>query len=351
MRGGKLARPEVYVDTPTLLEPSDHETSAHNASRAVGPNGPSLRQAILACLGEVPLPPVVPRLAERAPGKGRGDVEEGTNRGGVTLEETAGAGSASVQGELWGARAHDWAEVQEAMACPLYLAVLDRVRLGSETQLCDVGCGSGHFCELAARRGASVTGIDAAATLIELARARVTEGEFRVGEMEQLPYDDESFDVVTGFNSFQYAADPVHALREAGRIARYGGSVVVATWGKPEDCEAAGYLAALGSLLPPPPAGAAGPFALCEPGALEALAAEAGLGPQEAGEAECPFVYPDLETALRGLLSAGPAVKAIAVAGEEQVRDAVMRAIAPFASAGGGYRLENTFRYLVAIAE
>jgi SAM-dependent methyltransferase len=261
------------------------------------------------------------------------------------------AGSASVQGELWGARARDWAEVQEPLARPLYDAVLDRLRIEPATRLCDVGCGSGVFCELAARRRAQVAGIDAADSLIAIARSRLPEGDFRVGEMEHLPYDDESFEVVTGLNSFQYAADQVHSLREAVRVAKPAARVIVATWGRAEDCEAAGYLAALASLLPPPPPGAPGPFALSDPGALEALAAEAGLDPQEAAEVECPFDYPELETALRGLLSAGPAVKAIATAGEERVREVVTEAIAPYRSAGGGYRLENTFRYVLAAAE
>jgi SAM-dependent methyltransferase len=264
---------------------------------------------------------------------------------------TSAAGSANIQGEFWGARARDWSEVQEPLARPLYEAVLDRLRLEPGERVCDVGCGSGVFCELAARRGAEVTGIDAAEELVAFASSRLPEGDFRVGEMERLPYENDWFDVVTGFNSFQYAATPVQALREAVRVARGGARVVVATWGRPEDCEAAGYLAALASLLPPPPSGAAGPFALSEPGPLEELVAEAGLRPQEAAEVECPFDYAELETALRGLLSAGPAVKAIATAGEERVRQAVTEAIAPYRSAGGGYRLENTFRYLLAAAE
>src|SRR5205814_1806979 len=125
------------------------------------------------------------------------------------------------------------------------------------------------FASLATKRGAKVTGLDAAAPLVEIARTRVPEGDFRVGELEQLPYADGSFDLVTGFNSFQYAAEPVNALQEARRVVRGDGRVVIAVWGKPEQCELADYLAALGALLPPPPPGAPGPWALSEDGALE----------------------------------------------------------------------------------
>jgi hypothetical protein len=50
-------------------------------------------------------------------------------------------------------------------------------------------------------------------------------------------------------------------------------------WGRPEQCEAAAFVKAVGSLLPPPPAGALGPFALSESGALEEFAARGGLTP------------------------------------------------------------------------
>ena len=50
-----------------------------------------------------------------------------------------GAGSADVQGELWGARARDWAEVQEPTARPLYEAVLRETGIGPRTALLDVG--------------------------------------------------------------------------------------------------------------------------------------------------------------------------------------------------------------------
>ena len=122
----------------------------------------------------------------------------------------------------------------------------------------------------------------------------------------------------------------------------------IATWGRAQDCEAAPYLAALGALLPPLPLGAPGPFALSGPGALDRLARDAGLAPVESFDVECAWRYSDLARALRGLLSSGPAVRAIRHAGESPVRDAVTKAIRPFRTARDGYQLENTFRVLVA---
>jgi hypothetical protein len=64
----------------------------------------------------------------------------------------------------------------------------------------------------------------------------------------------------------------------------------------------------------------------------------------------CPWEYADLETALRGLLAAGPAVRAIQVAGEDRVRAAVAESLVPFKRMDGSYLLDNTFRYLIAAA-
>jgi hypothetical protein len=60
-----------------------------------------------------------------------------------------------------------------------------------------------------------------------------------------------------------------------------------------------------------------------------------------------PWVYPDEAVAVRGLLSSGPAVKAIEHSGEAAARDAVLAAIEPYRTDDGGYRLENTFRFAI----
>jgi SAM-dependent methyltransferase len=213
-----------------------------------------------------------------------------------------------------------------------------------------VGCGPGLAAQVFAQKITNVAGVDASAAFVEIARERLPGRNFRVGEMETLPHADGSFDVVTGFNAFQYAASPINALREARRVLQPDGTVVIATWGLPEDCEAAGRLKALGALMPPPPPGAPGPFALSDESKLNALASEAGLTPIEVVDVECPWAYPSLDIALRGMLSAGPAERAIRNSGVERAREAVAKAIVPYRKPSGEYLLNNKFRYLIARA-
>jgi SAM-dependent methyltransferase len=157
-----------------------------------------------------------------------------------------------------------------------------------------------------------------------MARERVPEGDLRVGEMEELPYSEHSFDVVTGFPSFQYAASPVNALQQAKRVTKPGGQVVMVIWGRAQDCQQAATLAAVGAYLPPPPPGAGGPFALSEPGLGESLRQPAGLTPRESGQVTCPFEYPDEETTWKAISWAGPGVRAVQDAGQARVKPAVL---------------------------
>jgi SAM-dependent methyltransferase len=257
-------------------------------------------------------------------------------------------GSGQMQGDLWSVRARDYAELMEGHFRPLYESVLQRPELANMRSSLDVGCGPGLAAQVFSKEIPKVAGIDASAAFVEIARERMPGRNFRVGEMETLPHADGSFDVVTGFNAFQYAAAPGSALREARRVTQPDGVIVIATWGLPEDCEAAGHLKALGALMPPPPPGAPGPFALSDEAKLKALASDAGLKPIAVVDVECPWTFPDLDVALRGMLSAGPAERAIRNSGMERARDAVANAIAPYRNPSGEYRLNNKFRYLIA---
>jgi SAM-dependent methyltransferase len=254
------------------------------------------------------------------------------------------------QGRLWGTRAREWADHAEHLTLPLFTAVLEAAAVGPGTRYLDLGCGAGLACKLAAARGARVAGLDGSHELVAIARARVPDADLRAGEMEELPFEDAFFDVVTGFNSFQFAGDRVSAVTEARRVTRSGGKLGFGVWGKPEDCEAQQFLGALREVMPPPPPDAPKHGPLATDGVLDALLRSAGWRPRAQQEVSCPFVFHDLETALRALLAAGPVSLAIAHSGEERVRAVFTAALVPYKSASGGYRLENRFIYVLADA-
>jgi SAM-dependent methyltransferase len=255
-----------------------------------------------------------------------------------------------MQGRLWGADARAWSELNEPHCTPFYDAVFDAIGLGVGTALLDAGCGAGLALQLAAKRGAIVRGIDASAPLLQIARERNPEADIRQGDLEELPFADDTFDAVTSFNAVQYADDSAAAVAELRRVARPGAAVTVLTWGAPERCETGSILAAVGGLLPPPPPGAEGPFALSAPGLLEALVEAAGLHAETAADAPMSFHFPDLDTAVRAQLTSGPARIAIEHAGEPAVRTALAGAYARYRQPDGAYRQDNVFRYVVARA-
>ena len=148
------------------------------------------------------------------------------------------------------------------------------------------------------------------------------------GDLQFLPYEDDSFDVVTGFNTFFFAADMTAALREAGRVARPGARVLIQVWGRPERCDLTPMVQAVARLR-----GAergVGPT-LFKPGVLEAIAGEAGLSPGEAFDLSTAAEYPGEADLLRLVLAPGPMVAAIEAVGEEAVSAAVLEALAPSA--------------------
>lgn len=255
--------------------------------------------------------------------------------------------SARTQGRLWGQAARDWAEVSEPQSQPLHEATLAALAPLSGRALLDVGCGSGSVLRAATRHGAHVTGLDAAAPMIALARDRLPDADLHVGDMETLPFPDATFDIVTAFNSVQYAAAPHAAVAEMARVARRGGRVAIGVWADPDRCETDAIFQRIRALAPPP-AGAHAPLALSAPGVVQDLLGNAGLVATASGEVDCPFVYPDLATAWRGQASTGPFRRAIELVGEDVVRSSYAQALTAFRQPDGSYRQHNVFRYLIA---
>ncbi len=261
-------------------------------------------------------------------------------------------GSAARWGPLFGARARDWAETwegPEGWGTPVYQHVLDRAKIGRGSRVLDCGCGAGRFARMAADRGAAVAGIDAAEELIAIASARSPEGEFRVGELEALPWPDHSFDVVTGFSAFQFADDKARALSEARRVAR--GPVVVVIPARVSESGLAMVFRPLFPLFPPEALESmkrSGIFALSEPGKLEEVLGAARLTTHSDEEIDCPITFASPAVAARAFIGAGPMVLAIRQSGELAIHEGVRDALRPFTSDDGRVTLPAWYRVVLA---
>jgi len=226
--------------------------------------------------------------------------------------------------------------------------MLQAASVGTGTRLLDAGCGGGGASVLAAQRGARVCGLDAAEGLLEIARAKVPSGDFRAGDIEALPFENNAFDAVIAANSVQYTENRVAALRELERVCAPEGQIVVGLFGPPEKVEFRRVFQAIRDAMPAPPPGD-GPFGLSAPGKLENLIEEAGLRVIESSEVNCPISYPDFETFWRANASAGPLQGAMRVVGAEKIKAAMQDAAKTFHNGDGRIDIApNIYKYVVA---
>jgi demethylmenaquinone methyltransferase / 2-methoxy-6-polyprenyl-1,4-benzoquinol methylase len=103
----------------------------------------------------------------------------------------------------------------------------DLARVGPGSRALDVGTGTGDLAIELARRGASVTGVDFAPAMLEVARGKAPNIAFERGDALALRHGPGEFDAVTvGFGARNFA-DLDRGLREMARVTRPGGRVVV----------------------------------------------------------------------------------------------------------------------------
>ena len=261
------------------------------------------------------------------------------------MSATRTEGSAGTWGPLWGSRAADWAKIEEQQL-PTYEEAIRRTGLGPGDRALDVGCGSGVFLRAAADRGAEVSGVDASQELLAIARERVPEADVQVADMEDLPFADDRFDVVAGFNSFFFAADVVAALREAKRVTRPGGQVVVQVWGNPEHNDVEAMKVIVRPFLPEGPP----PPQLWRPGALTELCSQAGLEPGPEFDVHWAYEFADDDALGRAMLAPAGVAELVGPEREPEVRRQIVEALAGCRTDDGGYRLENEFRFVIARA-
>jgi SAM-dependent methyltransferase len=126
----------------------------------------------------------------------------------------------------------------------------------------DVGTGTGALATRLARTGADVTGVDLAPALIDTARRLAADAgldvAYDVGDVENLPYGDASFDVVTSSVGSMFAPNHARVAAELARVTRPGGRIVLGHW-SPER-GVIDMFKVMVPFQPAPPAGAGSPF-------------------------------------------------------------------------------------------
>jgi len=209
---------------------------------------------------------------------------------------------------------------------PISVETVTALDIQRGERVLDVGVGNGNAAIEAARRGASVTGIDLTPTQIDLARARCAdEGvdvDLRVGDAQSLDVPDASFDVVLSVMGMIFAPDHMRAAAEMARACRPGGRVAITAW------DAGGWSSRwrdrTSHLLPPPPLGAPKPDEWGNAEEFGRRLAAAGLEATVV-ERSFEFRFPSVGQALEVFLgAAGPFVQLMEIAssvghGEEVV--------------------------------
>ena len=114
-----------------------------------------------------------------------------------------------------------WKSVAEAL-----------LRLMPPLIIADLGAGEGGFALMLAQRAKKVIAVDTSAKMVEVAREQalrygVDNIDYRLGDMEELPIEDASVDLVFFSQSLHHALHPARAVREANRILVPGGRIVI----------------------------------------------------------------------------------------------------------------------------
>lgn len=250
--------------------------------------------------------------------------------------------SARRWGALWGSEPDGWA-INEAQQEPVYEAALHAAGLPRGARVLDVGCGTGVFLRMCADLGANVSGVDAAEGLLELARARVPGADLHLADMVELPFADDTFDLVTGFSSFFFADSIVRALAEARRVARPGAAVVAEVFGHPDRCDLEAVKGAVAKFRD-------GEADYWRPDAIEVLLPEVGLNFDLAFDVECTYRYPDAAALGEAMLAAGGAGVLAGPDRVDELRAAIVDAVAHRRRADGSYHLTNEWHVVVARA-
>jgi ubiquinone/menaquinone biosynthesis C-methylase UbiE len=124
--------------------------------------------------------------------------------------------------------------------------MIEDLPLSREDRCLDIATGTGEFARALAPGVESVIGLDATDAMLEqgrkfIAQAGIGNITFQKGVVQDLPFEDDAFDVVSSRYAFHHFADPKPVLAEMARVCKTGGHVIVVDIVVPDESTAAEY--------------------------------------------------------------------------------------------------------------
>jgi SAM-dependent methyltransferase len=246
------------------------------------------------------------------------------------------------EASAWEERVEGYAGFFGAVTGRLVEPLLDLAQVGPGTHVLDVASGPGYVAAEAARRGATVSGVDVAEAMVARAAAEHPDIEFRRADAQSLPFEDGAFDAVVGNFGLPHFGRPERAVAEGTRVLTPGGRLALTTWDAPAEMRMFGvFLEAVGDAGAGPPDGLPpGPdvFRFSDDGEFRRLFEGAGLVDVEV---RCiAFTHPvrsfgDFWRALqRGTVRMASLVLGQSDETQERIRAALERRLAAYGTEG-----------------
>jgi len=247
---------------------------------------------------------------------------------------------------VWNQAARAWEEIYEPQRFPLFEEIFDACGVVNGTHFLDAGCGSGGLSLSASHRGARVAGFDISEEMAARALAKVADGDFRVGDLNASPYEDDIFDVAIASECLFLSPDPVGAIRELNRVCKGKGRIGIAVFGEPEFSDESRMFASIYAILPELPKISL--LALSSDGVLENLIAKAGLKTDDVRTLHCSFQFESFDKFWAMVRSFAGFQSMIGVVGEEKVHAAALAGAKPSINDAGELRFNNAYRLVIA---